>query len=41
MSLFYYEEFKSELIGYADAEYLSELHKAQYQNVICLHVETQ
>ena len=28
---FYSEEFKSELIGYADVEYLSDLHKVRSQ----------
>ena len=31
MSLFYSEESKTKLIGYADAEYLSDPHKARSQ----------
>ena len=31
MGLFYSNEFKSELIGYADAGYLSDPHKARSQ----------
>ena len=31
MSLFYPEESKTKLIGYADAEYLSDPHKALSQ----------
>ena len=31
MGLFYFEESKTKLIGYADAEYLSDLHKALSQ----------
>ena len=31
MGLFYFEEFKTKLIGYADVEYLSDPHKALSQ----------
>ena len=31
MILFYFEEYKIKLIGYTDAEYLSDPHKALYQ----------
>ena len=41
VGLFYSNESKSELIGYADAGYLSDPHKADHKQVICLHVETR
>ena len=31
MGLFYFEEFKTKLIGYADVEYLFDPHKALSQ----------
>ncbi|XP_075096180.1 secreted RxLR effector protein 161-like [Nicotiana tabacum] len=42
MRLFYSNEFKSEIIGYADAGYLSDPHKALSQKkAICLRMEVQ
>lgn len=38
MCMFYFKIYKLELIGYADACYLSDLHNGRSQKVICLFV---